>query len=258
MPYARSTYVPRHYGFRKRITAVGYVRAPRTSGTRLVRRGRYNRFFKGYSRTGGFYGRFSKQKGCGAPELKFKDTAIDQTNVTADMTIKQLLTIPEGNGESNRIGRKICIKRISWRIRVQLQSDTDAIASTEALLRGMIILDTQTNGEEFTAVDLLDTDVWKSFNNLANSKRFKTLKKFEINLASGGNAQTAAGTWVTFPTFKYITGSIKVDLPIEYDNSATTGAITTIRSNNIYWTTQTVTDSTVNTVGQFRIRYSDN
>ncbi len=204
----------------------------------------------GFVRRAGSYGRYSGSR----PEMKFFDSDVADNPVGATLTINLLTTIPEGNGESERIGRKITLRQASILYHMNLPAAT-AAGSTATTVRCMLIQDTQTNGAAFVAADLLDTDVLSSFNNLANSSRFKIIYKEEFVLSAGGAAASGAA-FVFSEDQAYLRKTLKLNIPMEFDNSATTGVITSIRSNNLYWCTQADAALCVAT-GQIRLRYSD-
>ncbi len=187
-------------------------------------------------------------------ELKFFDTNINDTVISANMTINNLTIVAEGNGESERIGRKFNIYRINILYAMQLPAAT-AQGATSETVRCMLIQDKQTNGVQFSATDLIDTDNMNSFNNLANSKRFKILYKQEYDFKSGGAIPTGAA-FAFSEDRKYLRMSKNVNISIEYDNTLTTGVIATVRSNNIYWVTQSISGLAGGT-GLARIRYTD-
>ncbi len=207
-------------------------------------------FRKGYDRTGGYYGRFTGMSG----ELKFLDTVVTDTPITAAMVIQNLTVIAEGNGESQRVGRKVTIKSVHIKGVMTLIPATDA-ANTSDKVFGMLVQDTQTNGAAFTALDLLDSNVVASFRNLANSSRFKVLYKKTFLFNAGGAAPSGAA-FVFSSSQRDVNINKKCNIVMEYDNSATTGVITSVRSNNVYWVTQS-TNGVVNSVLTARIRYSD-
>lgn len=209
---------------------------------------------RGYLRQSGYYGRMT---GAGAVERKFLDTDVGAGigGVAPTMEFSNLCVVPQGDEESQRIGRKIRVKSVDFKGTLTLAPATVA-TSTSDNIRVMLVLDTQTNGAQFAATDLLETDSYFSFNNLANSGRFRVLKKLQYSLS----AQGAAATGAAF-TFGEVTRNISFhhncDVPIEYDNSANTGAITTVRSNNLFIVTQASTGNIVTIAGDARIRYSD-
>jgi len=167
------------------------------------------------------------------PELKFHDLDIDDALVATGGTIAEdsVLTIAQGDGESERIGRKCTVKKIYWRYDIELSASLDKDDTTD-VVRVLLYLDEQCNGATAGVTDILETNDYQSFNNLANNTRFKTLldKTYSLTAASGAGNGTADdfGKFVISDSFYY-----NCDYPIEYDNSATTGAIATMRSNNI-------------------------
>ncbi len=212
---------------------------------------RQRAFRPGYDRSVGFYGRYA---GSGS-EAKFFDTDVADAVVAANMTVNNLTVIAEGNGESNRIGRKITVKSIHIKGHITLPATTASNATSDNVLC-KLILDTQTNGTAMVAADLLDTDVINSFNNLANSGRFKVLyqKWFAMNTGGGGVATGAA--YIFTEATRQIKVNKRCNHVIEYDNSGTDGAIGTVRSNNLYWITQSASGLCV-IAATVRLRYTD-
>lgn len=186
--------------------------------------------------------------------MKFKDTVVSDTPIPTTMVIQNLTVIAEGNGESQRVGRKVTIKSVHIKGVMTLIQATDAANTTDKVF-GMLVQDTQTNGAAFTALDLIDTDTVVSFRNLANSQRFKILAKKVWTFRAGGAAPSGAA-FVFSQDQKDVNVNKKCNIVMEYDNSATTGVITSVRSNNLYWVTQSSGGFT-NSVLTARIRYSD-
>ncbi len=169
-------------------------------------------------------------------ELKFHDVDVDDGTVAAAMNVQlALLTIAEGNGESERVGRKINVKQINWRFEVLLPTTATA-ADTSDVIRVMMVLDKQCNGALPTNTDVVETDDYQSFNNLSNRQRFRVLmdRTYDVNCPAGsgrGSTDTLSyGDSVVSDQWH----SQRLNIPIEYDNSFTTGVITTIRSNNLF------------------------
>ncbi len=191
-------------------------------------------FVPGRDRTAGFYGRYSGTQ----PEKKFHDIDIDDAVVAINGTIAQVScnVIAEGNGESNRIGRRVTVKNINWRFQVTLPT-TAVAADTSDVVRVILYLDKQCNGATAVAstdAGILATDDFQSFNNLANSKRFRILMDRTYDLVSkAGSGRGSTDTLSYADDVISDTFFKKCNIPIEYDNSATDGTITTIRTNNI-------------------------
>lgn len=190
---------------------------------------------RGYVRTAGYFGKYAG----GTPsELKFHDVPLDDAVVaTLGTVFASLLTIPEGNGEEERIGRKIVIKKIQWRYSLELPESTLG-GSTSDLVRVMLVLDQQCNGAAPTVDDMLKEGTgitYQNFNDLANSRRFKVLldKTHSIS-APAGSGQGTTGTLDYGMKQQSYTFFKSCNIRIEYDSTATTGVIGTIRSNNLF------------------------
>lgn len=190
------------------------------------------------------------------PELKFFDTSIVDATVANTMSFYNLTVVPQGDTESGRTGRKIVIKKIQLIMEAILTPQTTA-NTTSCNLRVLCVLDTQTNGSQFAATDLLESDSIISFNNLANSSRFRVLKSKIFSFSAQGAAPTGAA-YTYGEITKFIKWNMNCSIPIEYDNSASTGVITSVRSNNVYICLQTSTAEVIAVGGTARIRYIDN
>ncbi len=133
--------------------------------------------------------------------------------------------------------------------------DLDRDASDS--VRIIVFLDKQHNGSASILVtDILETANWKSFNNLANTGRFKIFKDTIIplnylTLAFNGllSLQSALARSYVFEFHK------KCSIPIEMSDS--TGSLAAIRSNNIG--IMMISESNLNSTVTLstRIRYTD-
>ncbi len=212
---------------RKRGPARGFGR-PETSAAvyvpRTRRRRRAPRVFTP------FRGRYAKRF---EGELKFHDVDLDDATITtAGAVTDSINLIPQGVTEITRVGRKCTITRINWHFNIILPEVDDITdPSPGDIVRVIMYLDKQANGAAATALGILETDDYQSFNNLANSGRFRILmdRNYSIQYASlasatAGNVSSAAA---------YIQDSFykKCNIPLEFDS--TTGAVTEIRSNNL-------------------------
>lgn len=208
---------------------------------------------RGYARVGTAYtGKYGY--GSRSGEVKFLDTttsfAVDTTGEVP--ATGQLNLIPQGVEESQRVGRKVTIKSIHVRWVVNM-----AATATSPTIRILLVQDTQCNGAAATysgVNGVLETDTVQAFRNLENSQRFIIHKDWFFPLNTG------AGVTGSFNPFsKTIKWSKTCSIPIEFDSSATTGAIGTIRSNNLFLIARAnVDDDLVAVNGVVRIRYTDN
>ncbi len=167
-------------------------------------------------------------------ELKFHDLDIDDAVVVTGGTIAEdsCVTIAQGTTESTRIGRKCVIRNVGWRFAVELPGVSGGGTAGSDVVRVMLYLDKQTNGATATVAGILESADFQSFNQLANKGRFLILmdRNYDVNSTAGAGDGTTNdfGPNVTSDTFFK-----KCNIPIEYDNSVTTGAIGSVRTNNI-------------------------
>ncbi len=202
--------------------------ATRTAVTGL---GMHGRGVAGFQRTSGFYGRFQGPDA----ELKFHDVDLDDAVIdTAGTVTPTVNIIPQDVTEKTRVGRKCTIKSIGWRYRISLP-EIDAVATPQLadVVRVIMYLDKQANGATAAVTDLLESANFQSFNNLANKSRFRVLHDamYDLNyltLASDNAAVVSSASINRSGEFFK-----KCNIPIEFDDTATTGAIGTIRSNNL-------------------------
>lgn len=178
----------------------------------------------GVWRTGGFYGRFTGPQA----EMKFHDKDVAIVGATAGALDTSLNLVAQGAGESERVGRKIVVRKFNCHWTCFLDPTATA-GSTSDLLRVIFYVDKQANGAAATAAQILETGSsypYQAFRNLANVDRFQILKDFTVAL----NAMGSTGASAT-ETQKQGRFSLNCNIPIEFDGA--TGALTEIRSNNI-------------------------
>lgn len=187
-------------------------------------------------------------------ELKFFDTAIDfQFDNTGEVPASgQLNLIPQGVTQSTRIGRACTIKSLQLKARVLYTPTTDTVGAQNAYL--YLVLDTQANGAAAAATAVLTSaDFTVALTNLENSDRFKILKKWTWSL----NAQ--AGVSAAYArTIRHLDYYKKLNTQIIFDSTAATGAIATIRSNNIFLLAgSSIGDDDTQFIGTCRLRFAD-
>ncbi len=186
-------------------------------------------------------------------EHKFFDTirashAPGQTGAISNLSLN---LIPQGVTESTRVGRKCVLTKIMLR-GTCAQPTTANAGETGESLRIILYQDKQANGATAAVTGILSTATFESFNNLSNSQRFIILsdKLIDLNIPSGGGTTEVFGEVVKhWEMFK------DVNIPIEF--TGTSGAITTITSNNIGVLAITKSgEGVLNYVS--RVRFSDN
>lgn len=183
----------------------------------------------GLTRQAGFFGRFGP-----GGELKFHDVTVSDSTMAANGQIvnSSVNLIPQGTAQDQRVGRQITIRQISWRFTLSMpEIDSAASAADSDNIRVILYLDKQCNGAAPAITDILATDHYLSFNNLANKSRFRTLmdRTYDLHYSAGaGNGTTSdwAGFGVRDDFFK------KVNIPIQIAGTGTP-TIANIQSNNI-------------------------
>ncbi len=188
-------------------------------------------------------------------ELKFFDTDIVDANIDATMTFFNPQILIQGDKETERIGRKVIIKSLSIKGELKLNAQTTA-TTTGCLITMKVVHDSQTNKAQFAATDLLAADTFDSFNNISNKNRFRILKSCTYEFSAGGAAPSGAAL-IFSQKSRYVDEHLKMNIPIEYDATAATGAITTVTSNSIFVVFQSSTTNLVSSNMKMRIRYTD-
>ncbi len=216
---------------------------------RVFRKPRYK-----YSVRKNYISKKTSVKTSGA-ELKFFDTVVTSGATTAGAMIDMDLSgITQGTSDTQRIGRKINLKKIQYRFLVSKNPTTTL--TTAGILRFMILVDHQCNGTQPAVLDILETAGFQSFRNLANKDRFTTLldRNYALNYQAGGPSSTTTTTFAEIQHYDFWSTKADFSIPIEYD--ANTGAIGDLTSNNlVFLLIGEVTDIIV--TGQIRYRFTD-
>ena len=199
----------------------------------VVHTGTRGRGVAGFQRTTGYYGRFAPAVRGGAAELKFHDLDVDQDPpaVAGNIAEDSCVTIAQGTTEKTRIGRKLVIRSIGWRFVITKKVSTAAADAADEV-RVILYQDKQTNGAAATVTGILESADYQSFNNLANKGRFRTLmdRMYAVNSTAGGGNGTTEDYGENRTSDSFFKNC---NIEIEYDDSSTDGAITSVRSNNI-------------------------
>lgn len=179
-------------------------------------------------------------------ENKFYDTGIENTALVATTsgammdptpTVLCLNAVPQGDGESNRDGRKIVINSI--RVKGSVSGTTRAaLGAMPAGLSYRLILvqDTQTNGAQCSSAQVLQDNTlgedWQSFKNLEYEKRFKILRDITdvVNVTATIPDGTNTGS-VGYGT-KNFDIYLKCDIPVIF--TGTTEAIANVVDNSLH------------------------
>lgn len=198
-------------------------------------------------------------------ETKFFDVEADQDAfavswATMEPATTNLTAVAQGDGESNRDGRRYAIKSIHLKGHVEAPAvESNPAPVPDQLTRICLVWDTQTNGAQLTATDVMDggqtVDVL-SFRNLQFTKRFRVLYDKTIMLPVG-TANTNEGSINLFAnalirrSFKF---NKTFDPPIQVTMSGTGADIANVTDNSIHMIGVSVTTLPTLTY-QCRIRF---
>lgn len=221
--------------------------SPATRATTMIRR---SPKLRGFARTGGAYGRFQPS----GVESKYADISLNLATLPSGVSwgFTSVNQIPVSDGPSGRIGRSVTLTSIQLMYNLDLHhTETNVV-----YMRLMVVLDKQCNGAAPAYVDLMNANSALAYRNLDNADRFVVLHDKFIRYTP--SALSAPGSMrFSGPTFVQVYR--KCNIPIVFDNSATTGALATIRSNNVfvvgylYGATTNLNDLK----GILRVRYRD-
>lgn len=239
---------------RQRVYAIDVAKAykrRKVTRTPAISKPLIGRVVPGYTRRVGNYGRYNKGRYSGGilPEKKFFDTTL---SFACDLTMEvpatgQLCLIPQGDTENTRDGRKAFIKSIQIRGVMQFTPGAAAVGVDVAYL--YLVLDTQCNGAAAAVTDVFTSvNGWSNMLQLNNSGRFRILKKWVLPMESSAGVTTAYNSML-----KPIEFYKRCNIPIDWNS--TTGAITEIRSNNIFLIAGGLVDDTCGFNGTCRLRF---
>lgn len=222
------------------------------------RAGRYRTSGRVYARRGGRFKKKSRRScllGMN-PEKKFVDIGLS-TLPAVTGTVDLLSLVPQGPEESQRVGRKISITNINIKGHILLSGTTAAVTANR--VRIAVVWDKQSNGTAMTAAqvwNIAGTADINAYRALDNIGRFVILydKVHSVSVPLAGlNASLQSGT-----ALRTVNISIKCCIPIEYDNSANTGAMSTQLVNSVHLVTFEEVTSPATTFSHIsRIRYVD-
>lgn len=174
-------------------------------------------------RTGGFLGM----------ESKFLDTSYSAsivsstTSAEADPTGNCLNPVAQGDGESQRDGRRYNVTSVYVKGLVSLAASANTSDPTVQLY---LVQDTQTNAAQMNSEDLVTTPslAINCLRNLQYIKRFKVLKSMRINMKSRGAWDGTQFAQTQEPFEMYVSTNIPVTC------TGTTGNVNTISDNSLH------------------------
>lgn len=163
-------------------------------------------------------------------ELKYLDTNVIATDVGSAAILKDSLNlVKKGDGQSERIGRKIVIRKLQVSGYVH-QKATSSLASSN-VIHVLFVLDKQANGGSPGVSDLVHTGGPYTVYNKDYEDRFVYLWDDILVVtspAARGNSVNEVGT--AYKNFKL---EIDCDIPILFKAASSPAVIGDVASNNI-------------------------
>lgn len=191
-------------------------------------------------------------------EVKFFDTALSLPIDSTGAVEGSLNLIPQGATESNRIGRQCTITSVLIKAFLQWQSNMAQSIFVGTQVRFALVLDKQANGANATYTDVYASNSITAPRNLSNAERFFVLKEWQMipkhpAVGTTDNWATQANSVANCPHTE-MEFYKRVRIPLEF--SSTTGAITEIRSNNLFLVGMSSSGDDIQTViGTARVRF---
>lgn len=171
-----------------------------------------------------------------------------------------LNVIPTGTTFSTRIGKEVVIRKIQGNMLISIPV-YDTSNKYDDTVRLFLVLDTQKNGTAVPFEVPFQNNHFGTMNHLGNSKRFRILKKWTVDLKV---IPYFNGTGMSSnDDSKLIKFNLKCKIPIRWNADNTDGAETAMNNNNIalYGISRNgaayLAGSSGNYFSYFRIRYSD-
>lgn len=194
--------------------------------------------FRRNARTGGFLGIEKK-----FVDYEYGPTAISATwaGAEADPTTALCLNVnAQGDGQNQHEGRQYKCTRLQMRGAVHRDATaTQTIISDGWVVRIIVVLDTQTNGAQLNAEDVMVEETAATlaplhFRNLQYAKRFRVLKDFMFKMDPGNAVNNAAATTVSVAGISHI---FKLNIPLNFppvNSVGTTAAIASVQDYSIH------------------------
>lgn len=188
-----------------------------------------------------------------APELKFHDLGLNFLfdSLGEVPATGQLNLIAQGDTESTRDGRQCNLESIQMRLLARFDPGVGTPATGAGTCHMYVVLDKQANGAAAAITDVVQTtNLATALINLNNSRRFRIIKKFKFTFEPKSGVSGAFNTQVLHKEWYK-----KLNIPLDFQG--TTGAITELRSNNLFLIAGSdgFTDDTVNLTGAMRLRF---
>lgn len=166
-------------------------------------------------------------------ELKFVDKSITlEPIIVTGALFNTLNLIPQGQTESQRVGRTVLVKRIGLRYTLTLPKVTSSATLPDGdIVRRILFLDRQANGATAQILDILDSLDIHSFYSEANKDRFWIIADTIRDIVAVSTAITPGGNFNSPSVHLENVHYYDLNDVIEFDGAD--GTIDEITSNNL-------------------------
>lgn len=183
-------------------------------------------------RTGGFIGMENK-----FVDYSYSSTVSNAWTADNPTTTDCISAVAQGDGESSRDGRAYSINSVHIHGTVLHPVDTDKATPIDGdAMRIVVVHDSQTNGAEVTATEVMDAGAsvdWLAFRNLQFTSRFKVLFDETIVINPVGTAGQDADNFNTGINVRHFSFNKKFKTPLKVNCNATTAVVGAIVDNSI-------------------------
>ncbi len=182
-------------------------------------------------------------------EKKFFDSSLTSSNLieSADATggehnpsgTTTLNSVTQGDGESNRDGRKMIMKYISVKGTITVPAlSNQTVSANQHMAKVYLVWDKQTNGTLFNSEDVMDNQSASALNstsmfrNMQFAQRFQILAQQEIHLEYAPQVAGSAADGETGEQIKSFKFNVPLpDIPVNFSGVA--GTVANITDNSI-------------------------
>jgi len=188
------------------------------------------------------------RRGVANRETGYVDLASASYNCDTTGSIALVATIAQGASVQQRVGKKVILKSVQ--IRGRVENNADATGNDCTIL---LVYDKRPTGSLPAITDILVTASASSFNNDANSGRFRILRRYDFSLIGGNTSGRTEAFYKSADDF------FKINRPCVF-KAAGTGAIGDIEEGALYLVTVGVTaagTSAATASLAFRTRFID-
>lgn len=183
-------------------------------------------------------------------ETKFYDTALAPTALVAptdasgaefDPSATSMISTPAvGDSEQNRDGKRIMIKNVYVKGRVQVPKIETAVNPPEpAMVYVALVLDTQSNAAQMNSEDCFKNTSASAelahlpMRNLLFGGRFRVLRDINLDITPLTSAGTVVNDFNSGATTKNFEWFVPLDLPVNF-NAGTTASIANVIDNSLH------------------------